>query len=320
MPHTTASAGFDIRPARRLRITEAWLTDRLHSASQSSAQNTLLTPASLTLQNALSASLATNYSQNQLDLFYDLGAKVTLRGGYRYVWGDAMGATLPPAGLVTSDLAKLRRNTGIAGIAFRPNSKLLVSGEAEVAESGGAYFRTSLYNYQRAHAQARYDLTKSLNASADFTYLGNQNPTPGVGYDFRSAQESLTLFWLPKDGKFGDLEASYSRSDLKSDISYFDPTLVDPVPSRYRENAHTGSAVFNLNLPYKIKLMAGGSFFISSGSRPTSFFEPRARVSAPIQKHATLFAEWSYYGYGEAFYLFEGFRAHAAIAGNRLTR
>lgn len=32
------------------------------------------------------------------------------------------------------------------------------------------------------------------------------------------------------------------------------------------------------------------------------------------------FAEWRYYGYGEAFYLYEGFRTHLLTAGLRLTR
>ena len=54
-----------------------------------------------------------------------------LRGGYRYVWGDANDAVLPPAGLVSSDQAKLRRNVGIGGLTFRPRQKLSLTAEAE---------------------------------------------------------------------------------------------------------------------------------------------------------------------------------------------
>jgi heme/copper-type cytochrome/quinol oxidase subunit 3 len=35
----------------------------------------------------------------------------------------------------------------------------------------------------------------------------------------------------------------------------------------------------------------------------------------PLHKKATFFAEWRYYGYGEAFYLYEGFHAHLVTAG-----
>jgi hypothetical protein len=67
------------------------------------------------------------------------------------------------------------------------------------------------------------------------------------------------------------------------------------------------------------KLAAGGSFFLSSGSRPSSFYQPIAKLSAPLGKKITCFAEWRYYGYGEAFYLYEGFRTHLLTAGLRWT-
>ena len=56
----------------------------------------------------------------------------------------------------SADQAKLRRNVGIGGVTFRPTQKISLTAEAEVASSGGAYFRTSLYDYQKVRAQARY--------------------------------------------------------------------------------------------------------------------------------------------------------------------
>jgi hypothetical protein len=78
LPHTSGSFGVELRPFRRLRIVESWLTDRLHNAGAS--------------QPGQSARLVSNYSQEQVDLFFDVSKKLTLRGGYRYVWGD--GSTL----------------------------------------------------------------------------------------------------------------------------------------------------------------------------------------------------------------------------------
>jgi hypothetical protein len=54
------------------------------------------------------------------------------------------------------DNVKLRQNVGIGGFTYRPASKLSFSAEGESASSGGAYFRTSLYDYQKVRAQARY--------------------------------------------------------------------------------------------------------------------------------------------------------------------
>ena len=323
MPHTTGSAGAEIRPLRHVRIIEEWLTDRLHDSANSPSTNVLFGPLgqqTASIASLLAASLVTNYNQNQIDIFFDPTPKLTLRGGYRYVWGSADDGVLPPADLVTSDQAKLRRNVGIGSITFRPTAKLSLTGEAEGGASGGVYFATSLYDYQKARAQVRYQATKSLNILGDFDLLKNQNPTPGINYNFRAVQESFSLLWLPAGGKFGDFQASYSRSDLRSDIDYLEPESLQPELSAYRDNAHIGSGLFNFKLPHSVKLAAGGSFFISSGSRPTSYYQPMGKLTVPFQKHAQLFAEWTYYGYGEAFYLYEGFRTHAVIAGLRLLR
>ena len=68
------------------------------------------------------------------------------------------------------------------------------------------------------------------------------------------------------------------------------------------------------------KFTAGGSLFISSGSRPSRYYQPLMRLSLPLQKHVYWNTEWKYYGYGEQFYLYEGFRAHSFMTGLRLTK
>jgi len=327
LPHTSGSLGAEIRPIRRLRIVQSWLTDRLHNAG-SAASTQMLTNSgvgiSLNIAALLASSLATNYSQEEIDIFYEATSKLTLRGGYRYVWGEANDVVLPPEGLMSSDQAKLRRNVGIGGVTYRPNQKITLRTDAEVAFSGGAYFRTSLYDYQKVHAQARYQALISLSLAADFTLLDNNNPVPGVNYDYRSQQESLSLFWSPLGGKFGDFQGSYTRSTLHSEIGYLVPQTLTPQTSLYRDNAHTATALFNVKLPtvegIAPKLSAGGSFFISSGSRATSYYQPLATLWLPINKKMSLFADWRYYGYGEAFYLYEGFRTNLVTAGLRFTR
>lgn len=325
LPHTTASFGAEIRPFRHVRITESWLTDRLHnSASASSSQ--VLANASMSEQTSalLASSLLTNYSQFETDIFFDVTSKLILRGGYRYVWGEASDAILPPEGLASADSGKLRRNVGIGGVTYRATQKLTVSGEVEDGASGGGYFRTSLYDYQRVRAQARYQATGSLSLSADFTLLNNRNPISGINYNYLASQESLSFTWAPAGGKRFDFQGSYSRSAMYSDIGYLEPEVLQPQTSLYRENAHTATALFDINLPKTAgltpKISAGGSFFISSGSRPTSYYQPLAKLWVPVGKHINWFAEWSYYGYGEAFYLYEGFRANLVTTGLRLTR
>ena len=313
LPHTSASLGAEIRPAQRVRIVESWLTDRLHTSSSASQSSALL-----------SSSLATNYSQQEVNVFFDATSRLTVRGGYRAVWGDAIDATLPPAGLASADKGSLRRNVGIGGFTFHPSQKISASGEVQGGSSSGAYFRTSLYNYWKTRARAQYQATSSLSVSANFILLDNQNPAPGAHYDYRAQQESLSVFWSPSAGRKWDFQGSYSRSTLRSDIYYLVPETLQPERSFYRDNDHAVTALFSASLPGYLGLAptfsAGGSFVMTSGSRPTSYYQPVAKLFVPLSKKLSWFAEWQYYGYGEAFYLYEGFRTHLLTSGLRLTR
>ncbi|HWZ32086.1 MAG TPA: hypothetical protein VNX18_12165 [Bryobacteraceae bacterium] len=325
LPHTSASAGAEIRPMRRVRIIESWLTDRLHNSSGAGSTQILAgSGTSQQLTALLASTLATNYNQNEIDLYFDATSKLMLRGGYRYVWGDGNQTILPAAELSSSVQGNFSRNVGLGGLTFRPSQKISLTAEAEAAAGDGAYFRTSLYNYQKVRAQARYQATNSLSLSGDFSVLTNQNPLAGTKYDFSSYQESLSLVWAPGGGKSWDFQGSYSRYDLKSDISYLVPQDLTQQVDHYRERAHTVTGLFDLNAPHiwgrAPKFTAGGSFFISSGSRPTNYFQPLARLSVPINKHVSWFSEWRYYGYGEALYLYEGFRSHLVTTGLRFMR
>ena len=322
-PHTSGSFGAEIR-LKRLRIVESWLTDRLHDAGASaSAQTLMLAGTSIPLSSLLATTLASNYNQEAADIFFDVTSRITVRGGYRYVWGDASYAFLPAEGLASSAQEQLRQNIGVGAVTFRPSQKISVTGEVQAASSSGVYFRTSLYNYQKMRAQARYQPLQSLSIAVDFTVLNNQNPLSGANYEYSALQESLSFYWAPR-GKIFDIQGSYSRSDLKSNIGYLEPEDLSPQISRYRDNSHTATTLFDLAWPhgkrFAPKLSAGGSFFISSGSQPTSYYQPTARLSVPLSKSATWFSEWRYYGYGDVFLLYQGFRTHLVTTGVRFTR
>jgi hypothetical protein len=324
LPHTSGSFGGEIRPMKRVRIMENWLTDRLHGNGSANSLNQLLYSPSLASATLalLQSSLVNNYSQNDVNLMYDASAKLTLRAGYRYAWGEANDAVLPAADLVSSDQAKMRSNVGLGGFTYRPIQKVTLSGSGEFASSGGAYFRTSLYNYQKIQAKARYQATRTLNLSADFGLLNNHDPQPGVNYEYSSHQESLSLLWSPaKQG--WDFEGSYTRSTIYSNIGYLEPETLASQVSLYRDNAHNATALFHLKLTHAKgaapQLTGGGSLFVSSGSRPTAYYQPIAKLSVPWGKRASVFAQWTYYGYGEAFYMSEGFRTHLVTAGLRFS-
>ena len=92
----------------------------------------------------------------------------------------------------------------------------------------------------------------------------------------------------------------------------------------YRDNAHTLNAMFSFNLPgwlgYKTKLQFGGSVFLSSGSNPTTFYQPSAKLSIAIRKNLAWNTEWRYYGFDQSFFLYQAFRTQMVTTGVRITR
>ncbi len=319
-PHTTGSVGFELRPFRRLRIIESWMTDRYHDTGFGLFNQVLQTTPPTNNITTLAPIQVVNYNQEEINALFDVTSKITLRGGYRHVWGDATvrAGTLSQTGDEVS--GELRRNVGLAGLTVRPSQKLSVNLDYEAASSDRVYFRTSLNDYHRARVRAKYQVASALVVQANFQVLNNQNPSPDIRYDFESRRNSLAVFWTPAGSKRVSVMAEYDRSTLRSNISFLLPPFLTPTVSAYRDNAHTATSAVDLALVRGAKLTAGGSFFISSGSRPSRYYQPLMRLSVPFGKHITSNTEWQYYGFGEQFFLFEGFRTHVFMTGLRITR
>ena len=181
----------------------------------------------------------------------------------------------------------------------------------EDGSSGSTYFRTSLYNYQKASARGRYRISPAFSLSASASVLNNQNPSPGINYDFLAHQESASFLYSPAGGKIWDFEGSYTRSTVRSNITYLDPEFLITEQSFYRDNSHTLNAMFNLNMPgwlgYKTKTAFGGSAFLSSGSNPTTFYQPAAKLRLQLRKNLSWNSEWRYYGFDRVVLSVSGF-------------
>ncbi len=322
-PHTSGMFGFELRPMRRVRVIESVMTDRLHDASSAALNQQILTPLMAAQLADFTDRLVRNYSQQQTDVLFDLTSKITLRGGQRFVWGNAetQGAFISGADTETGEL---RRKVGLAGISYRAGHGISASVDFEGASGDRAYFRTSLQNYQRVRARARYQPMTTLAVSAGFSVLNNQNPNPAVKYDFLSHETSFSAVWTPNGGKRVTLTGEYTRSTLRSDINYVVPQDFTTAQSSYRDNANEASALADLVIPgfgaHAPRLGVGGSLFRSSGSRPTQYYQPIVRFTTPAYRRISAYGEWRYYGFAEPFYLYEGFRTHLLTAGLRFTR
>jgi hypothetical protein len=321
-PHTTGTVGFELRPLKHMRILQNWMTDRYHDAAYGmlTIAPLLATGGGITSLNPLEV---VNYNQEQVDVLYDLDSHLTVRGGYRRIWGDATTEATPflnPSGAL--EQGQLKRNVALAGLNFRASEKASFNLDYEGGTSDAVYFRDSLNNYQKARARARYQLLPSLMLQANVSLLNNYNHAPSIQYDALFRDNSLAVYWTPKGGKRVTLTGEYDRSTMKSTITYLNLPFFTPTLSDYRDNAHSVTGLVDVSLPGPLagKLSMGGSMFLSNGSSTTRYYQPLARLSFPIGKHVNWNTEWKYYGYQENFYLFESFRTHVFMTGLRLTR
>ncbi len=327
-PHTTINAGWEIRPYHRIRILQSFLTDRManrSTATQNGAQavsgNNIATTAL-----ALNSTLDYHSSQAETNVLFDAGDGLTLRGGYRYMWGTTNDAVAPADGLFLLSTDKMRRNVEMGTISWRPTQKIFVSGEAEVAESGGTYFRSSLYNYQRVRAMGRYSFLKRWQVSGDFRIMSNQNPLAGDTYKYLTHQASATLAYTPRSKAF-TVDATYEHCGYHTEVAFLVPQMLSPGNSVFTENCHRISGNLNATLSAgkgakkrTMTLEAGGAAVMTSGTNPTTWYQPTAKITAPMAKKVSFFGEWRYYGFGEAFYQYQSFRAHLVTVGLRYTR
>jgi hypothetical protein len=326
-PHSLANAGVEIRPIKRLRIIESLTSDRYANTNIGTlTEQVLLTPGSTypALTTALSLPQSVNYNRQQVEAILDVTSKISLRYGYRYEWGDASvrAGALDQSGPYAA--GELKRHVWLYGLTVRPWQKLSFNVDHESGATDRNYFRTSLHDYQKVRARARFQAAKALWFQANFTFLDNQNPSAGIRYDFRSRDNSLAAFWTPGGGKHVSVMAEYNRSTLYSSINYLLLPFYAPSVSVYRDNAHTATSMIDIVLPavggVAAKLSAGGSLFISAGSRSSRYYQPLGRLSLPLHKHVQWNTEWRYYGYGEPMYLYEGFRTHTFMTGFRLSQ
>ncbi len=314
-PHSSGSVTVEIRPWRRLRIVQYWTTDRYNNASNALlAENLLVGGAPLTDQQLATDRLVLHNSQEEIDAFFELTSRITLRGGYRYMWGDTEVRAPILTGLNLQS-ANLRRHVGIAGLTYRIGQKFRVIADAEGSNSDQTFFRSSLQQYQKAHIRARYDLSASLRIAADFSLLNNSNPDPSVKFDFSSKVESASVYWTPNGGKWANVLLDYSRSAVRSNILFLTPQTLQPTPSVYRENGHSFTAVTGVKW-----FSFGGSLFISAGTRPTRYYQPLARLSIPLHKHVQWNTEWRWYSMAEQFFVFENFRSNQLTTSLRFSR
>ncbi len=314
-PRTSGNWSTEIRPHARVRIIQSFLTDRFHVAGGSLREQTFDTTPEAQLEQLNNSLLVLNYNQHQLDVIFDVNRMLSVRGGHRYVWGDA---TPPQSSLqLGPPEGEIRRHVGLAGAHLKAGSRLSFNVDFEASPGDRTFFRRGLMDYRKAKARARYQLASTLMLSGSFAILDNENTDPGVDYDFQSRQTSVSLSWVPANSRVQIL-ADYTRATLRSDIPIAVPPFYDVRSSSYRDEGHHGGVYADVNVGHGVLIGLGGSFSVISGSQPTRYYQPQGRLAVPLHNKVWWTSEWRWYGFTERTLSDENFHTHIFSTGFRL--
>jgi len=326
-PHTLGNLSIEFRPHSRVSIVESLVTDHFHIASSSSLARSLTGTTPLvgppdpngTFDTSDSAAnrFAVNLNQNQIEGIVTLTPRLSLRGGYRYVWSDTQLQSLTSG--EAAQAISVNRSVGLAGFVFRLPRKADLSLDFEDGQGNRVYTRTDILNYRKVRLRGRYHPWEFLSVSGSFYLLDHENPRSDLNYYFQNRGYSVSLSLTPAGGKRVAANLDYSRGDLTSDIIYIIPQLLTPSNSLYTEDSHFGGLNLDVRVIREVRLNLGYGILSSSGSRATNYHQPRAGIVIPINRRLAWTTEWRYYDYNEKSYSFENFRNHLVMAGLRLS-
>src|SRR5690606_31586625 len=107
-------------------------------------------------------------------LIFELSRNATLRGGHRFVWGDA---SVPPSSLQLGPTeGEIRRHVALAGASVRLwQGRLRATVDFEASPGDRTFFRTGLMDYERGKARLRYRLRPGLEVQGSYSILRNRN-------------------------------------------------------------------------------------------------------------------------------------------------
>ena len=323
MPRTSGGLNAELRPFSRLRIRQTWETDKFTNTSTGTLTSTInpTTGAPINSTTPASDRMEVTRSRLQTEGLFDIAKGYTVRGGYRYEWGESILRAATYGTTSPTDRGELQRHVALAGFQARPVKQVTLNADVEIGNGVKTYYRTGLMDTQRYRIQGRVTLPKNMLFGVIYSRFENKNPAETVKLDYLAQAASANLQWMPGGGKKLTFIADYTRSSIRSDIDYLYPIGLFPVQSLYRDNAHTGTLMADVRIPinksYAGKLSFGGSFVKTEGTRPSSYYQPLGRLQLPLTPKLEFFSEWRYYGLTQATYTYEGFRSHQFMGGFR---
>jgi len=317
LPNQNASFEAEFSPFSRLTILDQFDTSRSHISGQAIVAATYFAAKSLsggsrvfdtTTQSLLTDYLAYNLTRNQIEAEIDLGHGLIVRGGHRYTSTDAQ-LTDTENGSPDSSSASFTRQTGIAGIAFRPGSWLHLGLNYEFNSSSGRLLRTDLLDYNEVKFDWRIEPIKTLSLSGTVSALGN-GATSDDAIGLRTHNRNYTFAVNYEPGERFNFSLDYQRSNILSDISILLPQTLDLDRSFFDERGSSVGGSMGIGIYKGWRTDLGYRVILNAGSFPLNFYQPFASMTIPLRNHIAFKTSWQYYGYNEKGTSLQDYRTH----------
>jgi len=241
----------------------------------------------------------------EAELFLTRG--LSAHGGYRYSSTDA---TLRDGEGDEADSrqATLRRDTAIAGLAFRSGRWLRLSLDYEHNSSDQGLTRSDLYNYDQAKLDWQLGSWKNISANGCVAFLRNRNPQSDIDWKSHNRNYSVAVNYEPSE-RFS-LNLDYSYSNIFSDMAILLPQTLELSRSAFDERDHGIGAGMGIGMGRGARLDFGYRGILNSGSYPLNYHQPYANLSIPLADRFAFKTYWQYFGYNEKGSSLQDHRTH----------
>ncbi len=326
-PNQNASFEAEFSPFARLTVIDQFDMRRNHVSGETILATTYFAAKSLSggsrtfdsnTQSLLGLYLDYNQTRNQVEVDFDLGHGLVLRGGHRYTTADTL-HTDSENGEGDTNSASFTRQTGIAGLAFRPGRWLHLGLNFEFNSSDGRLLRTDLLDYNEVKFDWRVSPIKSLSLSGSISALGN-GPTAQDAIDLKTHNRNYTVAIDYEPGDRFNFSVDYQRSNILSDISIILPATLSLDRSFFDERGSSVGGSMGIGIYRGWRTDFGYRVLLNAGSYPLNFYQPFASMTVPLHGGLSVKSSWQYYGYTEKGTGLQDYRTHMVTIGLAYSR
>lgn len=304
-------------PLERLRFQERFATRRLHISGSSVASllfagvdSALGRPTADPLSDTrlFEDFISVDADTQEIVGIVEAAPHLSLRLGHRF----------ERKRIEIEDRFSQDRNVLLAGASLDFSERCEIGIDYEFGRSDQPILRTDAVDFERLRLHGKATLFSTLHFAGSVLVYDHDDDLAEIDFTSENRDVAVNVDYTP--ASFWSVSADYERNDYDSNLIFLIPQILQPDRSIYSERADYGGASVNLDLPRKVQLSLGYSFWDVVGTFPLSSHRPTARLEVPIGPKLTAYTEWNSYDYKERTSLLpQQYQTQLLVVGLRVT-